>query len=223
MLRKILLGVAALCLLAQVPALAKKEKTGVVEKDLFTDSMRAYQFTVPYNWKAKAEKEPSLLRVTLQKTKLEPLPAGGSRGSYDTDRYSPQIIILADTTSLSVEEFADKLVAAKGQLSREKEYLMKLDLVMQSHPEQKIRFKAGNLDGLKFSFQRKYFREVSDPREKPFGLTAPVTIEEALVGHLYVFKRNNSIYIIQCQGERATYQFEEKEYQKLLESWNFIG
>ena len=223
MFKRFLMGVTALCLMAQGPALAKKEKTGVVEKDLFTDSLKAYQFTVPYNWKAKSEKEPSLLRVTLQKTKLERLPAGGSQGSYDTDRYSPQIVILADTTSLSLEEFADKLVAAKGQLPREKEYLMKLDLVMQSHPEQKIRFEAGNLDGLKFSFQRKYFREVSDPREKPYGLTAPVTIEEALVGHLYVFKKDNHIFLIQCQGERATYQFEEREYQKLLESWKFIG
>ena len=42
------------------PALAKKDKTGVLGKGLFTDSLTGYQFSVPYNWKLKTEKEPSL-------------------------------------------------------------------------------------------------------------------------------------------------------------------
>ena len=205
------------------PALAKKDKTGVLEKELFTDSLTGYQFLVPYNWKLKTEKEPSLLRATLQKIRLERLPAGGSQGYYDGERYIPTIRVLADTTSLSLERFCELLLAVKGQLPREKDYLMKLELLLQSKLESEQKIKIGGLEGIKYTFQKRYLKEVDDPRRLNLGQVGNVTVEESIFGHIIVFKKESRVFIIQCLGERATFELEQRDYQKLFESWKFIS
>ncbi len=209
-------------LIFSMPALAKKEKTGVLEKGLFTDSLQGYQFTLPYNWKLKTEKEPSLLRATLQKIKLENLPAGASQGYYGGERIVPTVVILADTTSLDLNQFAERLVTGKDGLPNEKQYLMKLDLLLQSELESRVGIKIVGTNGLKYTFQKKYLREVDDPRRLNLSQTGNKTVEESVMGQVIVFKNGNQVFMIQGQGERATFEFEDRDYQKLLESWKFI-
>jgi hypothetical protein len=210
-------------LIISSPALAKKEKTGVLEKELFSDSLKGYQFTLPYNWKLKTEKEPSLLRATLQKIKLEPLPAGGSQGYYNGERYIPTIKILVDTTSLGLEKFCELLLADKSELPRKKEYWMKLDLLVQSALESHQRVSVGGEKGLQYTLQKKFLKVVQDPRQRSQGATTQsVMVEESLIGYLIVCKKNQDIFMIQSAGERATFEFEDRDYQKLLETWKFI-
>lgn len=218
-----LVTVLSLTFLLSSGVWAKKGKTGVLDKNVFTDSLYKYQLTVPFNWKLKAEKEPSLLRATLQKIKLEPLPAGGSQGYYNSDRFSPTIKILADTTSLSLGRFCELLLAGKGQLPHEKEYFMKLDFQIQSDFVSEKKVRVGGLEGIEYTFQKKYLKRVQDPRQRTYGTVPEVTVEEALYGHLIVLNQGNIVYIIQCLGERATSEFEDQDYQELLESVKFIG
>lgn|SRR5574341_2412202 len=202
---------------------AKKEKTGVLDKNVFTDSLNKYQLIVPPNWKLKPEKEPSLLRATLQKIKLEPPLAVSSQG-YDLDeRFIPTIKILADTSSLSLERFCELLLAGKDGLARENEYLMKLDLLIQSELKSEQEIKLGAQEGVKYTFQKKYLKQVRDPRQNIGGTTQTVTVEESLLGYLILTKKNNQVFMIQCLGERDTFEFEDQDYQKLLASWKFIS
>jgi len=223
MSRRIITTLFLLALLAPSDGWAKKQKTGVLEKDLFTDSLNGYQFSVPHNWKLKTENEPSLSRATLQKIKLEKLPAGGSQGYYDGERYIPTIYVLVDTTSLSLERFCELLLKAKGHLPQEEYYLMKLDLLMQSELESQLKVKVAGQEGVSYTFQKKYLKTVQDPRQRTYGTSAQITVEESLLGRLVLFKKGNKIFMIQCAGERTTFQFEETDYQKFFESWKFKG
>ncbi|OGC94282.1 MAG: hypothetical protein A2142_03685 [candidate division Zixibacteria bacterium RBG_16_48_11] len=218
-----LVTLLGLALLLSSAVWAKKEKTGVLDKDVFTDSLKKYQLTVPYNWRAKPEKEPSLLRATLQKIKLEPPRAGSSQGYDLGERFIPTIKILADTTSLSLERFCELLLAGKDGLARENEYLMKLDLLIQSELKSEQKIKLGEQEGVKYTFQKKYLKQVRDPREKIGGTIQNVTVEESLLGYLILTKKNNQVFMIQCLGERDTFEFEDQDYQKLLASWKFIS
>lgn len=219
--RGIVAGLLVVSFMLGSGAWAKKEKTGVLEKDLFSDTVYGYQLTVPYNWRLKTEKEPSLLRATLQKAKLENLPAGGGQGYYDGTRFIPTVTVIADTTSLSLERFGELLLEAKGHLPNEKQYLMKMELLLQSTLESQQKVKVAGLDGIKYTLQKKYLKVVSDPRQRVYGTSKEVTVEESLLGYMVVFKNQNRVFIVQCVGERATFQFEDKEYQKLWESWKF--
>ena len=98
----------------------KSNKTGVIEKNIFTDNKYNYQFTIPDNWKAKVEKEPSPIRAILQKTKVERY---GSASYNQTQVSIPSAFICVDTTSLELETFCKLLLGSPKKLANSDIYL----------------------------------------------------------------------------------------------------
>ncbi|MCI0532160.1 MAG: hypothetical protein L0Y74_09465 [candidate division Zixibacteria bacterium] len=221
---KTLALVALLLAVFSNPGMAKKAKTGYEKDGVFADSSFSYQFQVPFNWKVKTYNEPSLLRATLIKTKLENPPAGAGQSYIEGDRYTPVITVLADTTSLTLDQFLERLMAQKGELPNAKEFMKRLDLLLLSTIEKRIEIEVDSARAVQYNLQKKHLKVVHDPRRRNYGAeTDEVVVEEALLGQITALKRGNNIFIIQSVGEKDTFQFEERDYKQLFDNWDFTN
>src|SRR3972149_6507590 len=85
----------------------EKAKTGVLTKTAFTDSTFSYATSFPPTWKGKTKDEPSLVRLALEKSDVQINPRFSEERTNAGTR--PRFLFLADTSSLSAEEFLDRL------------------------------------------------------------------------------------------------------------------
>ena len=91
----------------QLGSAKEKPKTGVLTETSFTDSAFGYSTSIPPNWKAKIKAEPSLVRLILEKSEEQiDIRFSAERSNAGT---RPRFLILADTTSLGVEDFLKRL------------------------------------------------------------------------------------------------------------------
>jgi hypothetical protein len=202
------------------PCLAKKANTGKVEKNVYTDSRFGFQITSLPNWKVKTQKEPSSLRVALTQKNYKISTASGASPFTTT---IPTILILADTTSLSLAEVESCLFQKCEKLKNRDDYLIKLDLILNSETLGSGDVTVADLPARMHTLQQKYTRAVEDIRERsssPSGGT--VLIEDFLAGHVILFKKGNNLYIVQFSCEREFFDPTNEEFQKIIKSWKFI-
>jgi hypothetical protein len=219
-MRRLMIGLISLALIlpAVNPCFAKKKKTGEVKKNVYTDARFDFQITGLSNWKVKTKKEPSCLRMSMTQTnrKISRTP-----GSTAQTTAIPTILVLSDTTSLSLAEVESCLFYKCDNLKSKDEYTIKLDLIPNSE-----RLGAGDvmIDSLParmYTLQQKYKKTVEDPRERMSPLGSTVIIEEFLAGHVILFKKENNIYMVQFSCEREFFAPTNEEFQKIIESWKF--
>lgn len=196
----------------------KDPKTGTVEKNLFSDAKHNYQFTVPENWKAKAEKEPSALRAILQKTKFERY---GSATYSESQVSIPSMFIYVETTSLAVEDFCRLILETPKKLPNADVYMYKLEFLSNSEVLDRMKILVDSIDAQKIYMKKKYFKTVQDPRA-PYGQEKTRVVEDFLLGFFVIFKQENSLFLIQCSCDREVFRINEQDWHKLLESWQFI-
>ena len=197
----------------------KATKTGVIEENVFTDAKYNYQFTAPETWKIKAEKEPSLLRAILQKTKVE---------KYGTAMYGyneiaiPSLLVYVDTTSLSLENFCQLLLEKPKRLPNSEEYMLKMEFLINSEVAEEKRILVDSLPAKKILMKKKYFKTVRDPRERygPQGDTQ--LVEDFLLGIIVVFKKENQVYILHGSGDREIFKINAEDWLRIISSWKFI-
>ncbi|MCK4386204.1 MAG: hypothetical protein KAW52_08080 [candidate division Zixibacteria bacterium] len=219
-MRKVMVGLISLGLILSVtsPCFAKKKKTGEVKKNVYTDSKFGFQITALSNWKVKTEKEPSLLRVLMtQKNYKISRIAGATR--YSTT--IPSILVLADTTSLSLAEVESCLFQEGKKLKNKDAYMMKLDLIHNSEYLGKGNVLIDSLPARMYTLQQKYKKTVEDMREWNSPMGSTVIIEDFLAGHVILFKKENNIYVVQFSCEREFFAPTNEEFQKIIESWEF--
>lgn len=215
-----MVGLISLGLILSVtsPCFAKKKKTGEVKKNVYTDSKFGFQITALSNWKVKTEKEPSLLRVLMtQKNYKISRIAGATR--YSTT--IPSILVLADTTSLSLAEVESCLFQEGKKLKNKDAYMMKLDLIHNSEYLGKGNVLIDSLPARMYTLQQKYKKTVEDMREWNSPMGSTVIIEDFLAGHVILFKKENNIYVVQFSCEREFFAPTNEEFQKIIESWEF--
>jgi hypothetical protein len=217
-----MIGLIALALILSVanPSIAKKDKTGEVEENVYVDAKFDFQITGLTNWKVKTQKEPSCLRLSMtqKNRKISRTP-----GATAQTTAVPTILVLADTTSLSLAEVETCLFYGCENLKSKDDYMMKLDLIPNSE-----RLGAGDvmIDSLParmHTLEQKYKKTVEDPRERMSPLGSTVIIEEFLAGHVILFKRENNIYIVQFSCEREFFAPTNEEFQKIIQSWKFAN
>ncbi len=197
----------------------KDLKTGTVEKNLFTDSKYNYQFTIPENWKAKTEKEPSPLRAILQKTKVERY---GSAYYNQTQISIPTLFICVETTSLGLEDFCELLLEAPQKLPHSETYLYRLEFLTSSEPLDRIKTVVDSVEAKKIYMRKRYFKPVQDPRAGYGERDNTTLVEDFLLGFFLIFKKANTLFLIHCSCDRETFRMNEADWQKFLDSWKFI-
>jgi hypothetical protein len=214
-----LLVVFTLVLAGASGSLAKAKKTGEVEKTLYTDSKFGFQVTGLKNWKMKSQKEPSLLRVvmTQRNFKVSTIP-GASQ--YTTS--IPTILILADTTSLSLEQFEESLLG-KGKLLHNKEdFMLKLDLLSNSEVLESNEVIIDSMPARDYTLKQPYKKTGEDPRIRDPIYGSSVIIKDLVAGHVILFKKGRTIYVVQSSCEREFFYPVNSEFQKILASWRSL-
>jgi len=220
-MRRVMIGLISfgLILLVVNPCLAKQEKTGKVKKNVYTDSKFGFQITGLANWKVKIQNEPSLLRVLLTQKNYKVSTASGA-SQYSTA--IPTILVLADTTSLSLAEVESCLFQKGEKLKNKESYMMELDLVPNSEYLGIGDVTVAGLPARMYTLEQKYKKTVEDIREwnSPTGTT--VIIADFLAGHVLLFKKGNNLYVVQFSCEREFFAPTNEEFQKIIKSWQFV-
>jgi len=198
---------------------AKKQKTGKVKKNTFTDSRFGYELTFLSNWKLKEEKEPSLLRASLMKK------------NYQIDRLSetsasefniPTMMIMADTTSLSVEEFKKALLTENTKkIKNRDDYVIKLDFLIASEVIKESEILVDSIPAKILSIRKPFERVVEDPTlvRSPFGSRR--VVKDFLLGYLLLFKQGKNVFVIHFSCERQFFGINHGEFTKIMEGWRF--
>lgn len=197
---------------------AKPKKTGEVNKNVYTDSEFGFQITGLGNWKVKNQKEPSLLRLimTQKNYKVSSIP-GASK--YTTS--IPAVLILADTTSLSLEEVEQCLLGQGKALDNQDEFMIKLDLISNSECIEVHDVAIDSIPARDYILKQPYKKTGEDPRVRDPIYGSSVIIQDFLAGHVILFKRGNYLYVVQSSCEREFFYPTDSEFQKMMATWEF--
>lgn len=194
------------------------DKTGEAKDNVYTDSKFGFQITGLQNWKVKKQNEPSLVRVimTQKNYKASSIP-GASK--YTTT--IPSIVVLADTTSLSLEEVENCLIKTGKGLNDHKEFMIKLDLIANSECLEVHDIIVDSVPARDYILKQPYKKTGEDPRVRDPIFGNQVIIKDFLAGHLIIFKKGKSLYVVQSSCEREFFYPTDSEFQKIIGSWKF--
>jgi hypothetical protein len=197
----------------------KPQKTGEVKKNVYTDAKFGFKITGLNNWKVKDQKEPSLVRtiMTQQNYKVSSIP-GASK--YTTS--IPTILILADTTSLSLEQVEKSLLEGKKFLENRDDFLIKLDLITNSEFLEIHDVMIDSIPARDYTLKQPYKKTGEDIRVRDPIYGSSVIIQDFLAGHVILFKKGDNLYVVQFSCEREFYYPTNSEFQKIIGSWEFL-
>jgi hypothetical protein len=134
----------------------------------------------------------------------------------------PTILILADTTSLSLAEVETCLFQKCEKLKNRDDYMIKLDLISNSENLGSADVMIDSLPARMYTLQQIYKKTVEDIRESTSPMGNTVIIEDFLAGHVIFFKKENNIYMVQFSCEREFFYPTNQEFQRIIKSWKFI-
>jgi hypothetical protein len=206
-----LLGAGLLFLVTVSPA-KEKAKTGVLSKEIFADSAFGYRTSVPSIWKAKTKDEPSLVRLAMEKGDLQINPRFSDERTNAGTR--PRCLILADTTSLPVDDFLN-LLFGDGGFKRKGEYLKVLDWRPLDQELERKRVSVAGQPGVQVTFVRDmtvYFGETSTP-------VAGSEIRDQIVTF---FKKENRIFTAVLFSSHFFLESNFKDALPIFAEWKFL-
>lgn len=212
------LGVLLVLFLLILPHPSKAENTGELKKNVYTDAKFGFQLIGLDNWKMKSDKEPSLLRLVMTQKNYK---ASNIPGSTQYTTSIPTIIILADTTSLTLKQVEQSLLEQKGFLANRNEFLMKLDLIANSEYLEIHDITVDSIPARDYTLKQAYKKTGEDIRVHDSMYGSKVIINDFLAGHVVLFKKDRNVYVIQFSCEREFFYPNNVEFQKILASWKF--
>jgi len=218
-MKKLTIFVVTLLFLAASTVVAPAaEKTGEVKDNVYTDAKFGFRITGLQNWKVKKQDEPSLVRLimTQKNYKTSTIP-GASK--YNT--IIPSIVVMADTTSLSLQEVEDCLLKSRKGLGHQDEFNMKLDLIANSDISEIHDITVDSVPARDYILKQPYKKTGEDPRVRDPLYGSQVIIQDYLAGHVIVFKKGRNVYVVQSICEREFFYPTDSELQKIIGSWEF--
>ncbi len=214
------LGISIVLFLVNFTPKIHAENTGKVEKNIYTDSRFGFQVASLSNWKVKSEKEPSLSRVimTQKNYKSSNIPGGSQYNPA-----IPSIVILVDTTSLTLKQVEENLLGKEGYLPKKNEFMIKLDLIANSEYIEIHDITIDSIPARDYTIRQPYKKTGEDLRVHDSMYGNSVIIQAFLAGHVILFKRDKFIYVVQFSTEAEFYYPNNVEFQKIISSWKFFS
>jgi hypothetical protein len=218
----IAIGILVLCL-AQF-ALAKKEKTIVVSDTLITDAKYHFSMAVSKNWKVNSFNEPSIERVYMEKKNYSVNP---EVKTYGGDYTIPTVVVFAQEFSGSMDDFISLLQASLDEHRSDNSIIQKLGLLMDSEMVTSgdavvdSTIKAKHII-LKRNYKRLLAKSAyggsTDPSQQPEKF-----INDHEIHELYIFKKDNILFVFQAFCEREFYRQENMdEFEGMASKINFL-
>jgi hypothetical protein len=159
-MRKFLLFTAVLLIAAgSADAGRKREKSGSVTDNVFTDAKYGFTLKASDNWNAKTMDGESDFRVAFTQKKFE-IPSD----YVSTPDYTkvPRILLFVDTTQLGPFAFVDSLVSRTFKSKQKSEVLKEFDLLAEPEllPKARTPFTLGTDKGVRWDGRAKYTKQV---------------------------------------------------------------
>ena len=244
-----LFGFLLVMLISQTSsAKIKKVPTGTIEKDTYADARFGFRISTIENWKIgdeeETDKKPSLIRATLHQVNYQ-VRRGSRFAASETAR--PTIVITADTSSLSVEDFEKTLLAGKAnsQAKVRNDYFLKLDMLSNSEFVSSNEIDIDSVKGKRIIVKKTYSKQVGDETagsgyasdntgssgsssstpssQLDISKTASKVsiVEDYIVGVVLLFKKGDVVYAIQFSCEREFVKLANEDFTKIMTSWKF--
>jgi hypothetical protein len=196
-----------------MPVQAKK--AGEIENDIYSDNDFGFSFKVPDKWSVKVKKSKSALRLTMEEK--SPVPPQQFQGELRDYMQIPTIKILADTTSLTCEEFVDSLLSPEYDNKQKNFFMKSLNLISKPHEIQKrsnVTFEGANATVLEA--RQAYTMEVSAR-----GSDRADVINDHKKGAIFFTVRDGNVIIIHMICEYKTSTSLMGVFDALLKSLTF--
>lgn len=172
----LILFLAVLFCLPTAFARKKKDKTGVIAENVYTDAEYGFKLTILGNWQGKVFTEPSNYRLQVEQTNPEIPP---EYAEYADEMPLPSMDIYLATVDMPPLAFVDSLLSDSYKSEQKKEIFKDIDV----HDEEinfrgiatriKTAIKVGELEGVQWEGTARYdikMGEQSISNETAIGL-----------------------------------------------------
>ncbi len=220
--RKFLAAIVMIVMLAPF-ASAKKEKTVIYQDSVITDAKYGYTMVVSDNWKVKPQNEPNLERVYIEKKNYS---VNRLIQTYGGDYTIPTVELYATEFSGTPEDFEALLKKSLEEHRSDNEVIPKLGLLADAEFVISGNVKIDSLDALQIIVKRNYKRLLASDAYGRSSEQQQVekVINDHEVHELFVFKRNNIIFVFHSYCEREFYSKENKdEFEAMAASIKFAS
>ncbi len=204
-------------LLAVVLALpvmaADKQPTGIVTGDEFVDQLNGYRFEKLENWKfSKVDKEkpedPRHIRFTATQSNFV-IP---ENRKFSQENFNPpEIGLWVDTSSLTVEQFAEELKSRKSKLKARRDIGDAFRFLSQGEFQEQLRIQLDGIDGISLQYNYKYQAQLRNAANDTYKL-----VDEVRLGDLYFVKYAGKMIVLYYSCERPTYRQVKEEVEKMI-------
>jgi len=191
-----------------------KIKTGVLEKNTFSDSLIGYSTSVPKTWKARVKDEPSLIRVAMEKSDVQINPRFSNERSNAGTR--PRFLILADTLSFSPDQFLDRLFGETSWKGKG-EYLKVLDWRPSDKEIKRSWVSVAGQPGVQLTLLRNMTEYFSEQK------AGPITGSEFRAEIVTVFRKNNHLFVAVLFSSEFFLESNFKDTMPAFADWKFLG
>lgn len=206
--------VPLLVIAGTLPALAAdKQPTGAVTGDIFVDQLYGFQFEKLENWKfSKVDKEkpeePKHIRFTAAQTNFV-IP---ENRKFSQENFNPpEIGIWVDTSSLTVEQFAEELKSRKSKLKARKDLSNAFRFLSQGEFQEQIKIQLDGIDGINLTYNYKYQAQIRNAANDTYRL-----VDEVRLGDLYFVKYAGNMIVFFYSCERPTYRQVKEEVEGMI-------
>ena len=134
----------------------------------------------------------------------------------------PTILVLTDTTSLSLKQVEESLLKEGKLLQNRDEFMIKLDLISNSEYLEIHDVMIDSVPARDYTLKQPYKKTGEDIRVRDPVYGSSVIIQDFLAGHVILFKKGKNIYVVQFFCEREFYYPVNSEFHKIIGSWKFI-
>lgn len=199
---------------------AKKQKTGVIENNVYRDNLYGFTFQAIDNWKFdKPRKEkpekPRRERFTLVQKNYQ-IPA--ERRDNQEDFTPPGLGLWVDTTSLSVDSFAVEIANPKSKLKARKEVMRVFSDLESSSFKYEVQsaIQIDGADGVVQNYRVDYEVQLYDRVRDRYRI-----LEVILLGDLYIVKNQGRVFVFFFRVENFNYRQVKVEIQKMILTMDF--
>lgn len=194
-------AVATLVAVSAAEAGRKREKSGKVEGQTFTDGAHGFALTAGGNWTVKTMDAEGNFRVSFAQKKFEIPP--DYLGAPDYTKV-PRLIVWVDTTTAGAFAFLDSLISPTYKSKQKSDILKEFEILTEPKvlPKGRQPFAVGSDKGARWDGRAEYMKEVQMSASDVTGKR----VKSAYMGSIYVLKHGDKVLVFHLICEEMFYE-----------------
>jgi len=196
-----------------VPGFTKQ--AGEIKDGVYTDTDYQFSLKVPVGWSAKVKEAKSALRLAMDQTSAD--PPKQFTGDLRDYMQIPTVVVIVDTTSLTVGQFIDNLLSPKFESKQKSGMLRLLKLISKPHEilkRSEVTFEDASATMIEA--RQPYEMEVSAR-----GSDRAIVVNDHKYGSMFFTVRDGRVYVIHLICEYQTSSPIVEVYNAMIGSLKF--